>query len=96
MKGWCFTVGNQLKASSLSRDSLKEKNVWCKRGFWIGIVSIFLAFIGVIPLIGLIISIIGLVKFDKEKHSGLWMGIAGLILNLLYLLVNAYNNGHIS
>ncbi|KQU13010.1 hypothetical protein ASG65_11710 [Bacillus sp. Leaf13] len=81
--------------NSLSRSSLKEKNVWCKRGFWIGIVSIFLSFIGIIPLIGLIISIVGLVKFDKGKQSGLWMGVTGLILNLLYLLLNAYNNGHI-
>ena len=81
--------------NSLFRNYPKEKNVWCKRGFWIGIASIFLSFIGIIPMIGLILSIVGLVKFDKEKYSGLWMGITGLILNLLYLLVNAYNNGHI-
>lgn len=60
-----------------------------------GLVSIFFAWIGIIPLAGLIISIIGLVKYKKGLHKGLWMGIVGLILNLLYLLVNAYNNGHI-
>lgn len=87
-------MGNQLNVKSLS-DLAKENNIWCTIGFWIGIASIFLASIGIIPLIGLIISIIGLVKFKKEKNKGLWMGITGFILNLLYLLVNAYLNGHI-
>ena len=88
-------MSNKTEASSLYENYIKQKNVWCKRGFWMGLASIFLSFIGLIPLIGLVLSIVGLVKFNKEKHSGLWMGITGLILNLLYLLLNAYNNGHI-
>jgi hypothetical protein len=88
-------MSSQIEQSSLSEPALKQKNVWCNIGFGLGIVSIFLSFIGIIPLVGLIICIIGLVKFKKELHKGLWMGIVGLILNLLYLLVNAYMNGHI-
>ncbi|MFZ3578312.1 hypothetical protein [Virgibacillus sp. DJP39] len=90
-------MNNRSQANSLKQhNSMMAKNVWCKTSFWIGIVSIFLGgFIGIIPLVGLIFSIIGLTKFNKEVHSGLWMGIAGLILNLLYLLVNSYMNGHI-
>jgi hypothetical protein len=88
-------VGSQIKASSLLKIDSKDRNVWCTTGFGFGIASIFLAWIGIIPLIGLVFSIIGLVKHNKQKHKGLWMGIAGLILNLLYLLGNAYMNGNI-
>lgn len=74
---------------------IKENNKICTTGFGFGIASVFLSEIGIIPLAGIIISIIGLTTFDKEKQKNLWMGIVGLILNSLYMLVNAYTNGHI-
>lgn len=72
----------------------KEYNVVMMIGFIFGIVSIFLSFIGIIPLIGIVLCIIGLATFKQEKHEGLWMGIVGLVLNILYLLANAHSNGH--
>lgn len=74
---------------------IKENNKICATGFGFGLASIFLSFIGIIPLAGIIISIIGLTTFDKEKQKNLWMGVVGLVLNSLYMLVNAYANGHI-
>lgn len=87
-------MGKQLNVDTLSKYT-KETNKWCIVGFWIGISSVFLSFIGIIPLIGLIISIIGLVTFKKDKNKGLRRGISGFVLNLIYLLVNAYMNGNI-
>lgn len=70
-------------------------NNYCKVGFWFGVASVFLGWIGIIPLIGMTISIVGLVKFNKSSEKGLWMGITGFILNLLYSVANAYANGNI-
>jgi hypothetical protein len=73
----------------------KEYNVLMVVGLIFGVISIFLgADVGFIPLIGIILSIIGLVTFKQEKHEGLWMGIVGLVLNSLFFLVNANMNGH--
>ena len=73
----------------------REKNRMCTIGFSLGIISMFLVEIGIIPLVGMLISIIGLIQFKKEKHNNLWMGIVGFILNVLYLIVNANINGNI-
>ncbi len=85
----------QMKSNEQEIEHTKQKNKLCTIGFSFGIASIFLNFIGIIPLAGIVICIVGLIKFDKLKQKSLWMGIVGLILNILYLLVNAYNNGHL-
>lgn len=87
-------MGKQLNDDNLSNHEIVT-NKLCIVGFWMGIASIFLSFIGIIPLTGLIISIIGLVTYKKERDNGFRRGIAGLILNLLYLLSNASMYGHI-
>ena len=86
-------LSERLNAKMLANYDGKHRNIWCATGLWIGVASIVLAEIGIIPLTGLIICIIGLVKFDKEKHKSLWMGVIGLILNFMYLIVNAHLNG---
>ena len=49
--------------------------------------------IGIIPLITIIISIVALTK-TKIPNSGRWLAVVALIIGILYLIVNAYNNGH--
>lgn len=56
-------------------------------GFILGLVSIFFAWIGIIPILAIVFSVIGLSTFDKEKHTGRWQAIVGLILGILYTLV---------
>jgi len=82
------------KSSDVKVDNRKS-NSQCLIGFILGIASIFLAFIGVIPLSAIIISIIGLVKFKDNEHKNRWQGIVGLFLGLIYMLVNMYINGHL-
>jgi|LFRM01.2.fsa_nt_gb hypothetical protein len=96
MGGRKMEENNNVETNQTIQDiGIKENNKICATGFGFGFASIFLYFIGIIPLAGIIISIIGLATFDKEKQKNLWMGIVGLILNSLYMLVNAYTNGHI-
>ncbi len=71
----------------------KKNNTICAVGFWLGVASIFIGFIGIIPLVGIILCIIGMVQFDKTKNKNQWMGPIGLVLNLLFLFVGAYVNG---
>jgi hypothetical protein len=73
----------------------KPLNKTCSIGFWFGIASIFLYFIGIIPLVGIIISIVGLIQYKKETQRGRWQGITGLILNCLYFLMSIHLYGHI-
>lgn len=73
----------------------KNSEKLMKVGFYMGIASFFLSSIGIIPLSGMILSIMGVVKFDKSNSEKLWMGITGIILNFIFLLANAHQNGNI-
>jgi hypothetical protein len=81
--------------SKIEKENKKVSNGVCTTAFSFGIASIFFNFLGIIPVAGIIISIIGLVKFDKEKQKGKWKGVAGLILNSLYSVVYLYSYGYI-
>lgn len=81
----------------LNRKALEnEKKVLNKYiliGFTMGLLSFILGFTLIIPLFGLIMSIIGLFTFKFDEHKGLVRGILGLLLNLFYLIANAYSWG---
>lgn len=77
--------------SSDNKDETKD--IYAKWSFGLGLASIVFSWIGVIPLTALILGIIGIIK-TKEPDTGRWMAIAGLILGVLFLLVNAQMNGH--
>ncbi len=68
--------------------SMKKNNKFALTGFVIGILSIFLFVIGALPLVGIIISIIGLFTYKKSIHKNRWMGITGLTLSLIFMCVN--------
>ncbi len=52
-------------------------------GFIMGVVGIFLSFLLVVPLVGLIFSIIGMVKFDATRHKYRGFAIAGLVCSIV-------------
>jgi len=70
------------------------KNNWANIGLTLGIISIFFGFIGIIPLIGIVISAIGISKSKNLEGKGKVRAIIGLVLSIIYLLNNMYNNGH--
>lgn len=61
--------------------------------FALGLVSIPFAFVGMIPLVALVLGIWGITR-TKEQGTGRWMAVTGTVLGAVYLVSNAYLNGH--
>jgi hypothetical protein len=72
----------------------KQTNRATVAGFWLGIASMFVYPLGIIPLLGIIFSCIGIANFDESIHKNRWMAGIGLALSLVYMLMNAILNGH--
>jgi len=90
--------GGKTKVDNITQvvNTTLKPNLLCKTGFILGLFSIFLGgFIGMLPIVTVIVSIIGLVKFDKSMNKAKWQGYVGLVLGILYTMVYLYNYGHI-
>ncbi len=72
-----------------------KNNKLAVTGFVLGIVSIFFSFIGIIPILALILSGIGLNQAKERKEGGTTLAIVGLILGAIYTLVYMRTYGHI-
>jgi len=77
-----------------SNEKDKKRNSYCHSGFIMGLLSIFLNDIGILPLATIVVSIIGLAKYDNNVNKDKWQGIVGLILGILFFLVHLNNYGH--
>ncbi|MCG1021382.1 zinc ribbon domain-containing protein [Sutcliffiella horikoshii] len=96
--GLISPTSSKILNSNFSLDhstGVKKNNGYLTTGFILGLASVFLAFIGIIPIAGIIINIIGLVKFNSFKEKNYWMGIAGLILSFIYFFIYLKLYGHI-
>lgn len=103
---FCLKCGSNLDVSS-GEDAAKAQSivpsevanrkipVFLKISFGVAIASVFLYSLGIIPLIGIVLNLCSFIYFDKKEHRGLWMPIVGLIVSILYMLTNAYENGHL-
>jgi len=65
----------------------KVNNPWALWGFIVGLVSVVFFWIGIIPLIGLVLSVIGLTSFKPESQKNKWMAGVGLCLSIIYTLM---------
>jgi tetratricopeptide (TPR) repeat protein len=68
--------------------TIKKNNNIALAGFIIGLFSIFLFIFGIIPIIGILVSVIGLITIKKEIHKNKWMAISGLCLCVIFMFVN--------
>jgi hypothetical protein len=74
----------------------KTENKPMKWGFILGLISILLGgLIGMIPLLAIIFSSVGLYQYDDEENKKRWKGFVGVALGGIYFLVNMHNYGHI-
>lgn len=80
----------------MSSDSVIKNNNWARVGLAIGILSIFFAFIGLVPLSGLVINTIGIIKSRNLNKKGLWQAIAGLTLSIIFTIVYLQKYGYIN
>ena len=68
----------------------KKTNTYALVGFVLGMVSFFLAFWGIVPIVGIVFSALALAKIDVEKEKGKGLAIAGLtcsIINFVFILM---------
>lgn len=70
-------------------------NGYATAGLWLGISSVFLAEFGIIPLLAIIFSFIGLGKADERAGKGRLAAVFGLVLGILYTLASLHMHGNI-
>jgi hypothetical protein len=61
-------------------------------GFCLGLASILLPSLGIVPLAAIVCSAIGLGTFNADTQKNKWMAGVGLGLGLLFMLVNLQLN----
>lgn len=91
-EGTC--IDNKRLSNDKNSNEDKKRNSYCQSGFIMGLLSIFLNDIGILPLATIVVSIIGLAKYDNNINKDKWQGIVGLILGILFFLVHLNNYGH--
>lgn len=64
-------------------------------GFVLGLAAVPLYFIGVIPILAVVFSAIGLARFDPARQKNKWMAGVGLALGVVYTLVSLGHYGHL-
>jgi len=73
----------------------KPRNGFALTGLILGIASVLLASIGIIPILAIVFSGIGLAKVKVRSGKGKVQAWIGLILGILFTLVYMYQYGHL-
>jgi len=64
---------------------IKRNNIMALVGFILAIISVFVySIVGIIPILALVFSIIGLTSFNAKIHKNKWMVTWGLIISIIY------------
>ena len=71
----------------LASNEAKSNNGFAATGFILGLASMPLYAIGIIPILAVIFSIIGLATFDEEKQKNRWMAGVGLALGVVFTIM---------
>lgn len=75
------------KREALGDSAAKRNNGMALTGFVLGIVSVFLYEIGIIPILGIVFSAIGLGTFKPQSQKNRWMAGVGLAASIVYTLM---------
>lgn len=87
----CVHCGCAVKKETATPAPAKKKvNVMCIVGFVLGCVSWLLSLFGIIPLTGLILSIVGLVQANRKGETLKGLGIAGICVSAASLIYTIY------
>jgi hypothetical protein len=56
--------------------------------FYFGLANyLFLRFLLWLPILGFILALVGLIIYDTNKHRAKWYAVAGLLINLISLVL---------
>lgn len=69
--------------------TVSPKNRFATASFYFGIASVFLYQIGIIPLLGIVLGVIGLITFKSPLQQNRWMAISGMIISLIFMIMSA-------
>jgi cell shape-determining protein MreD len=64
-------------------------------GFVLGVIGYFLYEVGLLPILAIVFSSIGLGTHDPSQHKNRWMSIVGLISGIIGTFLYLYAYGHI-
>ena len=88
--------GRNETGHSGSRQQQQHKNGWATAGLILGIISVFTGgALGIVPILAMISSGIGLAKAKRLGGEGRGKAFVGFILGCIYIVVNMYQYGHI-
>lgn len=73
----------------------KTNNPMALAGFILGLISVPLYTIGVLPILAVIFSSVGIGTFRDGMQKNWWMAPAGLTLGIIYLLMYMHAYGHL-
>ena len=65
-----------------------KNNPYAVTSFALGIASVFFFQVGILPLLGIVFGVIGLSTFREPAHKNKWMAAWGLILSIVYMVMN--------
>lgn len=70
-------------------------NPWALAGFVLGLLSIILFMVGIIPLLAIVFGIVGLVTYDNRRDKNHWMAPLALVLGGVFTFAMLVFYGHI-
>ena len=82
------SAGSYAAGLDQAGDAAKTKNNYATAGFIVALVSIPLYWVGIVPLVSIVLSCVGLGTFDEEKHNNKWMAGWGLGIGIVFMLMN--------
>lgn len=75
--------------------SNRTNNGMAVTGFILGLASIFLYFIGILPIFAVVFGGLGLTTFNSQTHKNKWMAVVGLALGVIYTIAMLNYYGHL-
>lgn len=81
--------------SRAPRPGPKQNNPAAVAGFILGLVSLVLYYLTLIPILALIFGWVGLASFDEEKQKNKWMAVVGLVLGVIYCIMSLSEHGRL-
>ncbi len=99
---YCRSCGAELRWNSASHESqtresstkVKSNNSAALTGFVLGLVSAVFYYIGIIPILAIVFSSVGLASFKPEVQKNKWMAGAGLAPGVFYTLMMLSDHVH--
>ena len=77
-----------------AEDAKRKKDPMAMLSFGLGLASIFLAWIGVVPLLAVVFGAVGIGR-TTEEGTGRGFAIAGLALGVVFFISNMFIDGHL-